>query len=312
MSRVIRSTRPEDRQLSDAFASGMPLPVNLEAHLHMALSDILQNPGSLVRPGVVLEMAACYGLSETAANDLAIALEYFHTASLLFDDLPCMDDATLRRSAPCTHVVYGEATAVLASLALINRAYFLTWRAVSQSAPGLQQDALACVEHHLGVNGLLHGQSMDLHFAELPHDGETVETIAVRKTVSMVRLTLVLPALLAGAPQEEITLLQGIARCWGLSYQILDDLKDVLHSEKEAGKTVAQDAFLDRPNLAVSIGVDAAVQRLLKLTEEGDSLLEQLFAVRPETAFLDRLCNDLKEEASHAAQDAYQLRAGRG
>ena len=65
------------------------------------------------------------------AKDLAIALEYFHTASLLFDDLPCMDNASERRGVPCVHLAFGEAGAILAALALINRAYALSWRAVS-------------------------------------------------------------------------------------------------------------------------------------------------------------------------------------
>ena len=292
--------------LSKAFAADLPLRDTLEPNLRKALGHVLETPGSLVRPQLAVQMALCYGLPETAASDLAIALEYFHTASLLFDDLPCMDDAVLRRGAPCTHQVYGEATAILASLGLINRAYGLAWRAVSICPSGSQQDALIYLEQCLGVEGLLDGQSFDLHCANLSLDREAVEAIATRKTVSMVRLALVLPALLGRAPEREIALLEGLSQRWGLGYQILDDLKDVLDSEAETGKTAARDALLSRPNIALSIGVPAAIERLFELTDEGDELLLQLLAARPCAAFLERFCDDLKEETARVTHRACQ------
>jgi len=75
---------------------------------------------------MVYLVATTYGLEEAPARDLAVALEYFHTASLIFDDLPCMDDATERRGVSCVHFEFGEAEAILAALALINRAYALS------------------------------------------------------------------------------------------------------------------------------------------------------------------------------------------
>ena len=121
---------------AEAFAASLPLPAALEPNLESALRYVLENPGSLVRPRLVFQMATAYGMDTPNAERLAIALEYFHTASLLFDDLPCMDDATERRGAPCTHVVFGQESAILTALALINRAYALTWRAVA-GAPKL-------------------------------------------------------------------------------------------------------------------------------------------------------------------------------
>ncbi len=103
-----------------------------------------------------------------ATPGTAVALEYFHTASLLFDDLPCMDNALERRGAPCVHLAFGEEGAILTALALINRAYALTWRAVAGCPQVRQVRALAYIEHCLGVEGLLNGQSLDLHYSTLP------------------------------------------------------------------------------------------------------------------------------------------------
>ena len=237
-----------------------------------------------------------YGLDAGHGKDLAMALEYFHTASLVFDDLPCMDNATQRRGAPCVHLAFGEAGAILAALALINRAYALSWQAVSGSLPGRQSQALAYLEQCLGVAGLLNGQSLDLQYGSLAHNRETTERIARGKTVSLVRLTLVMPAILGGASAREIQLQERISLYWGLAYQVLDDLKDILQSAAETGNTGARDALLDRPNLASAIGVSAAVDRLRRFLALGDRTLARLLEARPGLAFLGILRGALQEE----------------
>ncbi|MHB1020848.1 MAG: polyprenyl synthetase family protein [Acidobacteriaceae bacterium] len=285
-------------QLRESFEAHLPLPLDLEPRLKETLNHILQNPGSLVRPQIVFQMSIAYGLPKSSATDLAMALEYFHTASLLFDDLPCMDNAVERRGAPCVHLVSSESGAILAALGLINRAYALAWRAVSACPQEIQTRGLAYLEQHLGVEGLLNGQSLDLHYSALPHDLQTTERIAMGKTVSLIRLALVLPALLGGASESELQFLDHVARYWGLSYQILDDLKDVLQSDIEAGKTVARDIELDRPNIALTIGIPDAVQRLTRLIELGMKALRHLLVTRPAVSFLERLHNDLEYETA--------------
>ena len=180
---------------------------------------------------MVFQMATAYGLDAQRAKNLAIALEYFHTASLIFDDLPCMDNALERRGAPCAHLAFGEAGAILAALALINRAYALTWaapRRMPDETPGRRRWPTS--NSALAWKGLLNGQSLDLHYAALPHNRETTERIARGKTVSLIRLTLVLPAMLAALRRAKFNCWSGFALVWGLGYQIVDDLKDVLQS----------------------------------------------------------------------------------
>jgi geranylgeranyl diphosphate synthase, type II len=295
--------------LEESFRSSLPLPNLLDAEFDSALRYILDNPGSMVRPRMVLRVAAAYGLEVDSAHSLAIALEYFHTASLIFDDLPCMDNATERRGVPCIHLHFGDATAILTALALINRAYALTWQALLGCAKQSQRRVMDYLEERLGVEGLLNGQSLDLHYSQLPHNSETTQRIAQGKTVSLIRLTLVLPAMLADATSREIQLLERIAVCWGLGYQIIDDLKDVLQSPAETGKTASRDEMLDHPNIAASIGVSGAVERLERFMRLGDKTLRQLLVHRPALSFLQKLRADLQGELNQVIENACELNA---
>jgi geranylgeranyl diphosphate synthase type II len=297
-------------QFEDAFKTFLPLPAALDFSLEEAVRHVLDNPGSLVRPRMVFQVAIAYGFDADSAKDLAIALEYFHTASLIFDDLPCMDNALERRGVPCVHFAFGEAGAILTALGLINRAYALTWRAVFAASQQRQKSALAYIEQCLGVEGLLNGQSLDLNYAALPHTRETTERIARGKTVSLIRLTLVLPAMLGGASASAIQCLERIALYWGLGYQMIDDLKDVLASPAQAGKTVARDLLLDRPNAAVVMGVQGAVNRLKRFIRLGDRTLESLLKSKPEMCFLRKLRSDLEKELVHVTRNACEVPVG--
>jgi geranylgeranyl pyrophosphate synthase len=252
-------------------------------------------------------MATAYGLETADARSLAVALEYFHTASLLFDDLPCMDNALERRGAPCTHLVFGEEGAILSALALINRAYALTWRAVAGCPKARQARALDFIEQCLGVEGLLNGQSLDLHYSALPPALESTERVARGKTVALIRLTLALPAMLGGASARDLQQIERISVFWGLAYQIVDDLKDVLQCEGQTGKTSTRDALLGRPNIVSAIGVRGAVQRLTRFIDLGDKVLRGLLASRPELEFLERLRGELQQELARVTRDSFAL-----
>jgi geranylgeranyl pyrophosphate synthase len=240
----------------------------------------------MVRAELAYHIACSFGVSDDRSEHLAIAIEYFHTASLLFDDLPSMDDAELRRGVPCAHQVYGEGAAILAALALINRAYALVWKSFAGLPGEVQSTGLAYLERHLGLAGLLNGQSQDLHYSRLSRHLREPQSIAMGKTVSLIRLALVLPAIAGQADSEEINLLDRLSVFWGLSYQTLDDLKDVLQTEHHHGKTAARDACLDRPNLALSIGVPESFDRIERLMNLGTRVIARLARRRVRLAFL--------------------------
>lgn len=280
-------------RLRRAFHAGLALPHGTESHLAGAVRDTLQHPGSMVRAELAFRIASSFGSSEERAENLAIAIEYFHTASLLFDDLPAMDDAKLRRGVPCAHHVHGEGAAILAALALINRAYSLVWKSISGLEPEVQAAALTYLERHLGIAGLLNGQSHDLHYSPLASDPQS---IAMGKTVSLIRLALVLPAIAAHASPQETRHLERLAVFWGLSYQTLDDLKDVLHSGDLHGKTAARDAFLGRPNLALAIGIPQSFDRIDRLMNLAGRVIARLLFARAGLAFLRDVRVQFKKE----------------
>lgn len=284
------------QELRAAFTGSLSVTHRTELHLRGALEQTLAHPGSLVRAQLVFDMATAYGIATRRAQSLAVAVEYFHTASLLFDDLPCMDDAAQRRGVPCIHRSHGEAAAVLAALGLINRAYALLWNAFAGATPDQQSRAAAYVEKCLGIEGVLNGQSQDLHFATQTGKRPTPQEIATGKTVTLIRLSLVLPALLGGATQAELKKLERLSAFWGLSYQILDDLKDLFQRPEQTGKTAARDASLNRPNLALAIGAAKATKRLERMIQLGDSTLSRLLRSLPALAFLTELRGQFHDE----------------
>lgn len=258
------------------------LPVTArEPRLRQVLLDTLANPGALTRLRLGLLAGEVLGLSSMPTRSFATALEYFHTASLLFDDLPCMDDATERRGQPCAHRTHGVSATMLGALAFINRGYALLWESFAAVPPAQRTKAAAHVERCLGAAGVLDGQSVDLHFAGTDRSPRAVACAALGKTVSLLQLALVTPALLVAASAREKLLLNRLAVYWGLAYQAADDCVDVAPGPDRPGKTAGRDRAQDRPNLATAAGIDftaARIERLLMLVRE---TWAGLIALRP-------------------------------
>jgi geranylgeranyl pyrophosphate synthase len=162
--------------------------------------------------------------------------------------------------------------------------------------PDGRQRALTYLEFNLGLAGLLNGQSQDLHYAALPTQLQTPHHVALGKTVSLIRLSLVLPALLGGASETEARRLNYLAVYWGLGYQTLDDLKDVLFPAGETGKTGARDAQLNRPNQALFYGVGEAFHRARRLMRLGSGVIARLTRRRESLSFLEEAHAQFEEE----------------
>ncbi len=291
-------------ELRQAYSQSLLCGPGLDPVLHQALSHVLAHPGNLARPRLSLQIGLAYGAEKKSTLDLAVALEYFHSASLLFDDLPCMDDAAMRRGVRCVHRLYGEPAAILAALALINRAYGLVWSAMRGVSAEPQAKIFEFLNDRLGVDGLLNGQSLDLSFQTCNRGLTEAERVARSKTVPLIEVALVLPAILGRAPRREIQLLQRLSVCWGLAYQLADDLKDILVAQSETGKSTERDGRLGRPNTALVIGVPAAVDRLSRLIHAGDRVMERLLCARPSLNFLREFRAILRDELTKAIEEA--------
>lgn len=267
----------------------MDIGPGTETRLRQTIEHILAHPGSLVRAQLAYRMQCAHGVSEDHALRVATAIEYFHTASLIFDDMPAMDNATERRGSPCAHVVFGDATATLAALAFINRGYGLLWQVIATLPDLARLEASRLVTTCLGVQGILNGQSRDLEFHASARGEAEVLEVAKGKTVTLIRLTLLLPALVSGVTAPDRSALEDLSTRWGLAYQIMDDFKDGLMTPEETGKTSARDTQLDHPNLAVAIGGDEAWRRLCGLMDEARAHVHTLVLQDTSWAVLNRL-----------------------
>lgn len=224
-----------------ALAQAVPPLGTPPPTLHEAMRYTLLLPGKRLRGVVVL--AACELLKGRAedAMPLACAIEMVHASSLILDDLPSMDGATLRRGQPTLHRVAGEANAILASVALLNAAF-----AAIHEAPALKDRARVAAASRLaeaiGSDGLVGGQVADLLSTGEKLDLETLEYIHSHKTGALFIAAAELGAIAAGGAARDLEALRRYAKNLGLAFQITDDLLDYSGNPETTGK----DAGLDR------------------------------------------------------------------
>lgn len=249
-----------------------------------AIQYALSVEGSGFRDHLSRASSAAVGLDKADAEMIAQGLEYFHHASLLLDDLPCMDDASERRGQPSTHVVYGESRTLLTALALINRGYISCWTVASRH-PERSAAAARLVSRTIGEEGILDGQDRDLHFCG--GGAAEVRKIARLKTGTLLELVLLLPAVLKGAPVMELLALARLARAWGQLYQGIDDFKDLLLSESLSGKTPYRDLANNRPNLVMALGARHAAEELSALIEIAEQQVAILGGKNPDWGRLE-------------------------
>ena len=257
-------------------------PVQLS--LHDTIEYALEGEGSGFRLKLAKAVSQACGIDICSSERLAEGIEFFHHASLIFDDLPCMDNAEERRGRRCLHRVTSESKAILAALALINRAYAALWK-LSAQYPQYCNRAAKVVERFIGELGILDGQDRDLSFCAALGAKE-VKAIATLKTGALLQLTLLLPAVLTGTSFSECLRLSRMARAWGISYQILDDFSDLMPSLGGKEKTPFQDLRLDRPNLVIAMGQTRAFAELQNYLKQGHRQIKSLVTTDAKWDFL--------------------------
>jgi geranylgeranyl diphosphate synthase type II len=191
--------------------------------LNAAMRYALLAPGKRLRPLLVMLTAGRLGEDETALVP-ACAVEMVHAASLILDDMPCMDDAALRRGRTATHICYGEDVAMLAAVGLLNQAYSLLARAPGLS-DALRLDMIRILSDAVGLDGLVAGQDGDLR-----GEGETspsrISDIHHLKTSVLFIAAAALGGLAGGADLQELDALECFAGELGQAFQTLDDIVD--------------------------------------------------------------------------------------
>lgn len=214
------------------------------AWVHEAMHYGLTGQGKRLRPALTLAVAEMFGGRPGQVLDLACAVEMVHACSLVFDDLPSMDDAELRRGRATVHRAFGEDVAQLAGLALLSRAYAVVAEAGHRLT--LRRYTVEDMVHHLaaaiGTHGLIGGQAFDLASDPDELDLERLEYIHSHKTGALFIAAAELGAMAADARRRDLELVTGYAKNLGLAFQITDDLLDVLGTPETTGKDSGQDA----------------------------------------------------------------------
>jgi len=207
-----------------------------------AMEDSLFAPAKRLRPILSLLVADVLRGHPETVLPAGCAIEMVHTASLILDDLPCMDDAATRRGRPTCHVAHGESTAILAAFALLNRAFEILaqgWEGAPDAAAraGIARE----LAKSIGLDGMIAGQATDLAMTDTPIDFPTLEFIHSHKTGALFMASAALGAAATRAKPAEKAALVAYAKNLGLAFQIIDDLIDATSGAAEAGKDVGKD-----------------------------------------------------------------------
>lgn len=253
-----------ERRLGELLPAGRESDVVARAMREATLA-----PGKRIRPLLMLLAASDLGASDRdpALLDLACTVEMIHAASLILDDIPCMDDAQLRRGRPTLHRQFGESVAILAAVALLSRAY-----AVAAEAPGLPGEqraaAVTTLARAVGLQGLVQGQFLDVSEGSHARSVEAILATNELKTSVLFGATLELAALAAGADARATEALSNFAQELGQAFQLIDDLADGVSG---TGKDLHQDA--GKSTLVATLGERAVRERLAEHLARADAHL---------------------------------------
>lgn len=240
--------------------------------------------GKRLRPILFLEFARIFGCSKEKAMPYACALEMIHTYSLIHDDLPCMDDDEYRRGMKTNHVVYGEAMALLAGDALLNRAYEVMLRAsVGKGENAIK--AMQCIASNAGIEGMIAGQVIDLCSEGVKIDSYTLVDMYDKKTCGLIRAACEGGAALAGADDFTLQYIRQYATELGIAFQIRDDILDVIGDEKVLGKPIGSDSENNKATAVHIFGMEKAKMLADHHTSNAISMLENI----PDNEFLMEL-----------------------
>ena len=240
----------------------LPAADQAPARLHEAMRYSVLGGGKRVRAALVYAAGqACAGSGngvavEASLDRAAAAVELIHAYSLVHDDLPCMDDDTLRRGRPTTHVQYDEATAMLVGDALQPLAFELLGD--MPIAPALVVQAVQVLARASGSAGMAGGQAIDLDSVGRTLSRDELQTMHMRKTGALLGASVALGGIVAGASSLQRRALDDYAQAVGLAFQVVDDILDVTADSARLGKTAGKDAAADKPTYVSILGLEEA------------------------------------------------------
>jgi len=258
--------------LSDAL---LPDEIARPRRLMEAMRYSTLGGGKRLRPFLVVESSAVFGVPRSAALLAGAALECIHCYSLIHDDLPAMDNSELRRGRPTLHKQYDDATAILAGDGLLTLAFDIISRDELHADPMVRLLLTRALARAAGIGGMVGGQMLDLAGEGRFGDREPVDVARLQqmKTGALLRYGCIAGAILGQASQQDYQALDDYGRALGEAFQIADDLLDVEGDAAALGKQTGQDAALGKTTFVTQLGIDGAKQRVRNLLANADAAL---------------------------------------
>lgn len=247
--------------------------------------------GKRLRPVFIGETFALFGGSGSLAEPFMVGMEMIHTHSLIHDDLPALDNDLYRRGKKTTHAVFGEAMGILSGDALLNYAYEVMAEGMRKDpGDGRTVRAFQVIARKTGIHGMLGGQGVDVE-----NDGKELplpmlEYIYRNKTSALIEASMMAGAILAGANEKQVEIMEQIGRLVGIAFQIQDDILDVTSTNEVLGKPVGSDAKNHKITYVTLLGLDKAREEEERLSREALRLLDNL---EEKNSFLYQLIEEL-------------------
>ena len=261
-----------EARLSEIIPSETTWPIRL----HEAQRHALLSPGKRFRPLLCAFISEGGGLKSGKGLDAAITTgcvaEMVHAASLILDDLPCMDDADLRRNQPTTHIAFDESTAILSATALLNRAFGVLSR-LDQVPAERRIEIIDLLSYAVGSKGLIAGQMADLANTNQGTSIAEIERLNTLKTGALFDFSVEAAAILSGMHASQRASLKDFSYHLGLAFQLLDDVKDAVMTDEDAEKSVNRD--VGKATILAIAGSAASRKKLNEYLSHANAALQR-------------------------------------
>lgn len=252
-----------------------------------AMNYSVRAGGKRLRPMLMEETYRLFGGQGQEIEPFMAAIEMIHTSSLIHDDLPCMDNDRLRRGLPTTWVKYGYDMAVLAGDALLIYAVETAVKACAMTSASNQvARGVGILAEKTGIYGMIGGQVVDVQLTNQPVSEEKLDFIYRLKTGALLEASMMIGALLGGADEKELGLVERMASLIGTAFQIQDDILDVTATTEQLGKPVGSDEKNQKTTYVTLEGIEKAREDVARISAEA---IEILHSLPGENLFLEEL-----------------------
>ncbi len=245
----------------------------IEKKLNNSVEYSLMAGGKRIRPVLMIAVYKLFKSDFEKVFPFAISMEMIHNFSLIHDDLPGIDNDDFRHGKPTNHKAFGEATAILAGDLLLNKAYLLLGEEFAKNSDDIDLKIKAFNELTNGVNRMIIGEYVDTEFEGQKVSDDYLEYMHKNKTGALIKASIRIGAILAGASEEDIEKLTQYGECIGLAFQIKDDILDVIGDVEELGKPVGNDVEKHKSTFVTKYGLEESINRLNKVTEEAIEII---------------------------------------